>query len=77
MTQNIVGEMVRRDRLEKGLTLKQYAKSIKINYATLSLIERGEYQIGINIRKKLAKVLHLSNMTIYNLTKNNDNKENK
>lgn len=56
---NMVGELIRSRREEKGLLLRQLAAAVDIDPAILSKIERGERKARKEHILKIAKVLGL------------------
>lgn len=47
-------------RKSKHLTLKQVANAIGIHYSALSKIERGDYSLKDNVKKKLLDYYNIS-----------------
>ncbi len=63
-----IGQRLAEIREEKGLTIRTLADMAGINYANISKIEHGRYNVSIDILSKVAKAL---NCTIE--IKRNDN----
>jgi XRE family transcriptional regulator of biofilm formation len=54
----IIGERVRKRRLELGLSQRELARRLGVRYATLSDLERGvREEMTIGLLRKLAKAL--------------------
>lgn len=52
-------ELVKRRRLEKGLTLKEVAEQVNQSISMVSYVESGRYQISIPALPLYAKALDL------------------
>jgi transcriptional regulator with XRE-family HTH domain len=56
----VLGESVKRRRLEKGLTLEQLAKQSGVSRAAISKVERGQVSATTGVLGKLSEALNLS-----------------
>ena len=61
------GELVRKLRKEKGLTLQDLSEKVGVNYVNLSLIERGKSNTNPQTVFKLAKALGIEYDQLYDL----------
>lgn len=52
-----IGQRISELRQEKGLSLKELADMVGIDFSNLSKIERGKYNVGIDILYKVCKAL--------------------
>lgn len=52
-----IGQLISELRQEKGLSLKELADMVGIDFSNLSKIERGKYNVGIDILYKVCKAL--------------------
>ena len=52
-----IGQRISELRQEKGLSLKELADMVGIDFSNLSKIERGKYTVGIDILYKVCKAL--------------------
>lgn len=52
-----IGQRISELRQEKGLSLKELADMVGIDFSNLSKIERGKYNVGIDILYKVCKSL--------------------
>ena len=59
------GQILRKIRLEQGMTLVTLAKHASLDPGNLSRIERGELNIGFNLLEKLSSVLHISPIVFF------------
>lgn len=54
-----IGKKIAQLRKEKGLTLKEMSELTKLDYSNISKIERGRYNVGIDILGKIADALNV------------------
>jgi transcriptional regulator with XRE-family HTH domain len=64
----LIGQNIRKARLEKGVKLETLAKSIRVDKSTMSKIENGQSEITISRLEKIANALQID----YNILLLND-----
>lgn len=61
----MIGDTIRRIRLENGITLRQLADLAGVSDSYISLLERNVEEPSISVLKKLAQVLHCPIATFF------------
>ena len=56
----MVGENIRKYRIEKGMTQIELANAVHISTPMMCQIERGTKSVSFNLAKEIAKVLEIS-----------------
>ena len=54
-----IGQRISELRQEKGFSLKELSDMVGIDFSNLSKIERGKYNVGIDILYKICKALEV------------------
>jgi len=62
----IIGERLKKARLDKGITQEVLAEKLDVSVAFLSRIERGNFQINLKRLNQICSILNISEGTILN-----------
>lgn len=68
---NIIGERLKRARLDKGLTQENLAEKLDVSIAFLSRIERGSSHISLKRLSQICDILDVSEGSILNGSSSN------
>lgn len=52
-----LGRKIAKAREEKGMTIRELAEKCEVNFANISKIEAGKYNVGMDILQRIAKAL--------------------
>lgn len=63
------GEWLREQRIDRGMTIEQFAKICSLSYVTLSNIERSRCKAGIFATKQIANALNMQYVDLRNIMK--------
>lgn len=63
------GDWLREQRLDRGMTIGQFAEVCRLSYVTLSNIERDKYKAGIYATKQIANALNMHYIDLRNVIK--------
>lgn len=68
-----IGAIIRKIRLERGLTLEQVAFDADTYAGNLSKIERGQHQPSLELLHKIAQALGMRMSELYGMAENHSN----
>lgn len=63
------GDWLREQRIDRGMTINEFAKVCKLSYVTLSNIERSKARAGIYATKQIANALNMHYIDLRNVMK--------
>lgn len=66
---NTFGDWLREQRMDKGLTITNFAKLCKLSYVTISNIERNRTKAGIMATRQIANALNMQYVDLRNIMK--------
>jgi XRE family transcriptional regulator, regulator of sulfur utilization len=61
-----IGERIRNERKEQGLSQEKLAELAKLNTSYIASVERGRYSIGIDNLRKICKALRIKMVDLFN-----------
>ena len=70
---NIIGERLKKARIERKLTQEKLAEKLDVSIAFLSRIERGSSHISLKRLSQICDILGISEGSILNGSSNNSN----
>ncbi len=70
---NIIGERLKRARIDNGLTQEKLAEKLDVSIAFLSRIERGSSHISLKRLSQICDILGITEGSILNGSSNNSN----
>lgn len=71
---NIIGERLKKARIDKNMTQEKLAEQIDVSVAFLSRVERGTSHINLKILTQICEILGVSEGSILNgVSSNSDN----
>ena len=70
---NIIGERLKKARIENNLTQEKLAEKLDVSIAFLSRIERGSSHISLKRLSQICDILGISEGSILNGSSNNSN----
>ena len=63
------GDWLREQRIDRGMTINEFAKVCRLSYVTLSNIERSKVKAGIFATKQIANALNMHYIDLRNVIK--------